>query len=128
MNPFEKARELGNLLLETEEAKKLNGKRYIFESDEQAQRKLFEYSRQRDELQMKIHSGALSKEEIADEQEKLKKKAGEVMLDPVIRDMFAAEEEFSALVDQVMDILRATIDGSAEGGCTGRCSGCSGCH
>lgn len=128
MNIFEKARELGNLILETKEGKKLNDKRYIFDANEDAKRKLFEYSRYRDSIQIKINNGELSGEELKSEQENLKKKASEVMEDPIIREMFAAEEELSAIVNQVINILTATVEGNADGGCSGNCSVCSGCH
>ncbi len=131
MDIFEKARELGKLILETKEAKNLNAKRFLFEADEQAQKKLNEYSRKRDEINMSINSNSLSDEELAQLRQELKAKAGKIMEDPIIRNMFAAEEEFSALVESVMDILRATIDGDfgdLEGGCTGNCSSCGGCR
>lgn len=128
MDIFEKARELGNLLLETEEGKKLNDKKYIFDGNEEAKRKLYEYSRYREGVQVKIHSGELSEEELKAEQENMKKKIDEVMADPIISDMFKAEEEFSYLVNQVMNVLRATIEGTSEGGCSGSCSSCGGCH
>lgn len=128
MDVFEKARELGNLLLETPEGKKLNDKKYIFEGNEESQRKLFEYSRYREAVQVKIHSGELSEEDLKVEQENMKKKIDEVTADPIISDMLKAEEEFSALVNQAMNVLRATIEGESEGGCSGSCSSCGGCH
>lgn len=130
MTVYDKARELGNLLLESEEGKRLNDKRYIFDGSEESKRRLNEYSRYRESVHLKLNSGELGEEEVKLEQENLKKKIEEVTADPIISDMIRAEEDFANLVSSVMNIVRATIEGESEGfaGCSGNCRGCSGCR
>lgn len=48
---------------------------------------------------------------------------------PSIDAMTASRQQFSALMNQVNKILEFIITGEVEqGGCSGNCSGCSGCH
>jgi len=50
---------------------------------------------------------------------------------PVVDEMTSARQQFSELMNQVNRILEYIITGEVEqtgGGCSGNCSGCSGCH
>lgn len=48
---------------------------------------------------------------------------------PSVDAMTASRQQFSALMNQVNKILEFIITGEVEqGGCSGNCSGCSGCH
>ena len=67
---------------------------------------LSEYGREMDELQQKLNDMQ------------------------VVDEMTAARQRFSEMKTQVNKILEFIITGenSTEGGCSGNCSGCSGCH
>jgi len=49
---------------------------------------------------------------------------------PVVDAMTSARQQFSELMNQVNRILEFMLTGEVEqsGGCSGNCSGCSGCH
>lgn len=49
---------------------------------------------------------------------------------PVVDAMTASRQKFSELMNQVNKVLEFIITGEVEqgGGCSGNCSGCSGCH
>ena len=48
---------------------------------------------------------------------------------PAIEAMTTSRQQFSALMNQVNKILEFIITGDVEqGGCSGNCSGCRGCH
>lgn len=128
MTVFEMARELGNMLKETQEYKRLSGARYIFDGDEEAKRSMSDYVNLRDSIKMRMESGNFSKEDFEEESKKLNKMAEELKKQPVIGELINAENRFNSLANQVMDILRQTITGDEEGSCGGNCSGCSGCH
>lgn len=129
MTVYEKARELGELLLETEQAKRLTDARYIFDGDEQAQKALFDYTEYRNNVVNKMEDGSLKPEQYKEEAKKINEMAKELKNTPIVGDMLKAESEFNSLVNQVMEILKVTINGEEEtSGCTGNCSGCSGCH
>ena len=49
---------------------------------------------------------------------------------PVVDAMTSARQQFSELMNQVNSVLEFIITGEIQqgGGCSGNCSGCSGCH
>lgn len=128
MTVFEMARELGNMLKETEEYKRLSGARYIFDGDEESKKSMSAYVNLRDSIKMKMESGDFSKEDFEDEYRKLNKMAEELKIHPVIGELIKAENKFNSLANQVMDILKQTITNDEESSCGGNCSSCGGCH
>ncbi len=128
MTVYELARELGNKMLESDEGKRMADARYVFDGDRQAQSQLFNYTNYKSAIQEKYNNGTLNEEELANESVKLGEMMEELKKNPVIMDMLDAETEFSVMVNQVMSILNTTITGNEGGGCSGSCSGCSGCH
>ncbi len=128
MTVFEMARELGNMLKETEEYKRLSGARYIFDGDYESKKSMSDYVNLRDSIKIRMESGNFSKEDFEEESRKLNKMAEELKSQPVIGELINAENKFNNLANQVMDILRQTITGDDESSCGGNCSGCSGCH
>ncbi len=128
MTVYELARELGNKMLQSDEGKAVADARYVFDGDKEAQSKLFNYSNYKASVQQKYNSGLINDEELAAESVKLGEMMEELKQNPVITDMLDAETKFSMMVNEVMSILNATVTGSAEGGCSGNCASCGGCH
>lgn len=129
MTVFEAARQLGELLLETEEGKQLTAKKEAFDSNKDAQEELMGYTKYREQIQAKIQSGQMTEDEFKKEQEIIDKKIADLKKNSFINDMVEAENNFGMLFNQVMSILRSTVDGVEEQGCSGDCSsGCGGCH
>jgi len=125
---FEKARELGTLILESEESKILADAGAAFDADENAKAKFNEYKDCRLAVQEKIAAGELSEEEITKESQKLAEMAMELQKDVVVAGLIFAEDNFNTFVSQIMNILRATMTGAEpDEGCGGSCAGCAGC-
>lgn len=128
---FDKARELAEMLLESEQGKKMNEAKYIFEGNEKAKAELLNYTNYMQAVKMRIGEGNLSQEEIDNESEKLREMRKKLQANPIINDMVAAESDFNMFVNHVMSVFQATLQGDPEGGaggCTGSCSTCGGCH
>lgn len=128
MEIYNKARELAELLLQTDEGKAMADARFIYEGNEEAKKLLFNYSQYRDGVQVKMESGTFSQEEFEKEKEKLDAMIAEVRANPIIADMINAENQFNALANQVMNVFKATIMGQDEDSCGGNCGSCGGCH
>ncbi len=129
MTIFEQARDLANALLESEQGKRMRETQYIFDGNDEARQQLLDYNNYRDAINTRLQSGELSEDEMKAEGKRLQEMIAELKKNPIINDMVIAEGNFSALVDQVMNIFNATLTGDIpEGGCNGHCSGCSGCH
>ena len=133
MNDYNKifgaARELAQLVLETEEGKALYDARYIFEGDNMAQKLMSDYSIYRQGVQNRMQNGDLSEEELDRENEILSQKIKELQENEVIKQYFVAEQNFNHVVGHVMNVFNATLAGDENiGGCSGSCSTCGGCH
>ncbi len=128
---FEKARELGELLLQSELGNNLSEARTVYKNDSSAQEKMSEFTAYENNIRESMNKGVISEEEVQKATKKLTDMATELKKDPVIGGLVFAETEFNIFVNQVMDVLKMTITGEpieSSGGCSG-CSGgdCSGC-
>ncbi len=129
MTVFEKARDLANSLLESEQGKKMKETQYIFDGNAEARQQLLDYTNYREAINTRVQSGELTEEEMKSEAKKLQAMITELKKNPIINDMVVAEGEFRAVVNRVMSIFNSTLSGEIdEGGCSGQCSSCSGCH
>lgn len=128
MTVYEKSRELGEMLLQTEEGKRMYDAKFVLDGDDEAKQLLFEYNQYRQTVQNQINEGLLSEEDF----EKVKQKNSELFeglrKNSVLKEMLEAESEFNNIVNRAMDILKSTIMGEQEVGCSGSCSSCGGCH
>lgn len=130
MSIYDKARELANELLLTEEAKKFIEMKYILSGNLESKDKIKRFT----ELSKYIRGGGLSEEELSEKQDALNSLVEDIKRDPVLRDYTIAENEFSNLINSVMSVFNETLfedlkDEIEEGsGCSsGGCGGCSGC-
>lgn len=130
-NLFEQARNLAENLLETNEGKKYQEAKYIFEGDEESVSMLNEYGKMRQDFQMRMQKGE-SGEDFENAKNELNQMVSEIKQNQIITELFKAEEDFNKMVVRVMDIFNATLMGESEqnSGCCGSsgCGGCSGCH
>ena len=130
---FEKSRELGELLVASDEYKKVQQAEEAFNSDEFAQAKVAEFNELQQNVQNMMQTPDPDQAAIAAEADRLRNMQAELIEMPSVKAMNDAQTEFSNLLGQVNQVLRFIITGQteepeSEGGCTGSCSSCSGCH
>ncbi len=128
MEVFDKARELGEAIVNSNEYKALKLAEARQEQDETAMKLLQEYSAIRRALGEEINKGEADEtrmEEIRGEVEAAYQK---VTSNELIMDYINAQQAFQTIVDQMNTILSYHITGQMPGGCSGSCSSCSGCH
>ena len=128
---FEKTRELGQALLESEAWQRVKEAEDKAMRNEQAAAAMSEYLEKRTQLQAMVQGenpdpAALKRlsDEMDAAQERLK------MIDD-IQALNAARDEFNGLIAQVNQVLQFIVTGNMDepaGGCTGSCATCSGCH
>lgn len=126
MTVFEKARELGELILKSEESLRLADARDVYNKDAEAKEKMNEYMKRKDEVTEKARKGEYEEGEYTQEVHELHHMVSDLKKDPIIGAMIFAENEFNGLVNKAMSVLRATITGETEESC-GDCGSCSGC-
>lgn len=126
---YEKARELGQLILESEESLRLSDASSAFQQSEEARQKMEDYKSYQTKVQRGMETGELSTEEIKSASTHLAQMAVALKQDPVVGAMIFAENEFNAFVNRVMNVLKLTITGDAcdEGDCSA-CAGCGHTH
>ncbi len=126
MTVIEKARELGEAILNSEQMKAYKEAEAVQKADEASQQAMSEFNLNRLNLARDMQNGKISREDAVaknnEAYEALLKKA------PLIGDYVEKKKEFDGLVNQVNQIINFYITGSTGGGCSGSCSTCSGCN
>lgn len=132
---FEKARELGNLILASEHAIALTDASVNFNSNKESKQKMEEYKAYQASVQASIDKKAMSKDEYKIASKRLAEMAIELKKDESIAGLIYAENEFNSFVNQVMNILKLTITGASveeengPAGCAGcRTNNCNSCN
>ena len=127
---FEKTRELGQALLESECYQRLKAAEDKAMQNAEAAAAMAEYLEKRSDIQALMQSanpdpGALKR--ISDEMDEAQQRLQ--MIDDILA-LNQARSEFDGLIGQVNQVLQFIVTGNMEqpSGCTGSCATCSGCH
>lgn len=128
MEIFDKARELGEAIVNSNEYKALKLAEAKQEQDEEAMKLLQEYSKVRHELGEEISKGDVSEERMEEIRSAVEAAYEKVTENELIADYINAQSTFQAIIDQMNSILSYHITGHMPGGCSGSCSSCGGCH
>ena len=128
---FEKTRELGQALLESEAYRQMKAAEDRAMQNAEAARTMAAFLEKRGALQAMMQSdnpdpGAMKRlsEEMDDLQDRLQ------MVDDIVA-LNDARNEFNSLIGQINQVLQFIVTGNMEepqGGCTGSCATCPGCH
>jgi len=128
---FEKTRELGQALLESEVYQKMKAAEEKAMLNVEAAEMMALYLEKRSQIQemMEVENpdpGAMKR--LSDEMDEVQQKLQ--MVDDIVA-LTAARAEFNGLIGQINQVLQFIVTGrmtDEEGGCTGSCDSCSGCH
>ena len=126
---FEKTRELGEALLESDAYKRMKAAEDKAMQNAQGAEMMALYLEKRGQIQemMELENpdpGAMKRlsDEMDDIQERLQ------MIDD-IAELTAARSEFNGLIGQINQVLQFIVTGRMEeAGCSGSCDSCAGCH
>ncbi len=125
MTIFEKTRELGEMIQNSDEMKAYKAAEAAQKDDEATQEYMKEFNMNRLNLARDMQNGKISREDAVAKNneafEALCEKA------PLVREYVDAKAKFDAVVNQVNTIINFYITGST-GDCTHDCSTCGGCH
>lgn len=128
MEIFDKARELGEAIVSSDEYKALKLAEARQEQDEEAMKLLQEYSALRRELSEEINKGDVSEERLSEIRDAVSAAYEKTVENDIIADYINAQRTFQAILDQMNTIISYHVTGQLPGGCGGSCSSCSGCH
>lgn len=128
-NVFQKTRELGQALLESESYLKMKACEERAMKNEEAARLMGELLERRGNIQEMMQQtnpdpGALKR--LSDEMDSIQERLQ--MMDDIV-ELTQARNEFNGLINQVNQVLQFIVTGRMDDGdCAGDCSACSGCH
>ncbi len=122
---FDKARELGNMILGSEKAMLLADATNEFSLDFDAKAKMDEYKKYQEDVKVSMQSGKASNEEITIMTRRLTEMATDLKAIPTVAALVFAENEYNAFVNNVMGVVKATIMGQNTECDSGSCSSCS---
>jgi len=125
---LQKARELGIMIAESGEFEKLKIAEERQLADPEAQKLMMEYAQKRDELSKKASDPNITKEEFEEIRKAMQDEFEKMCVNENIKAYLDASNSFSNLINQVNSIIGYFVKGGEESGCSGNCSGCSGCH
>lgn len=125
MDIFEKTKELGEMIQDLEEMKRMKAADAAQLSDEEAQKLLAEFNLKRMNLARDMQEGKIPKEEAV-------KKNNEAFEDMIknsetIKEYVESKKAFDAVISKINGILNFYITGQ-DPDCTHNCSTCGGCH
>ena len=128
-NVFEKTRELGEALLESEAYKRMKAAEEKAMQNAQGAEMMALYLEKRGQIQemMELENpdpGAMKR--LSDEMDEIQERLQ--MIDD-IAELTAARSEFNGLIAQINQVLQFIVTGRMEEeGCSGSCDTCKGCH
>jgi len=128
---FDKARELGKLLLNSEHSLRLSDADAAFQANQAAKAKMDAFHVFQNDVQERLNKGAMSDDEFNTANTRLSEMASEIKRDPVIGALIHAENEYNFFVGQVFNVIRATLNGSSDLTDSLSCGSikhCHGCH
>lgn len=128
MDIFDKAKELGQAIIDSKEFVRFKKAEEVQMNDDMAQMLISAYNSKRREASEKMREGNLSKEEqkliidqLNDEFEMLSK-------NKVIAEYINSSKDFEDFHKKVTDIINFFVTGEQDSSCGGKCSSCEGCH
>ena len=124
-----KAQELAQAILETGYYQKMQELEAQLTEDAAASALVADFVEKRSAFEQLMQGGNASREDFAAAGKAFS--AAQTALDEneLVQQMRAAQQKYNDLMENVNRILRLVVTGETdEGGCSGNCAGCSGCH
>ncbi len=126
---FEKTRELGQALLDSECYQRMKAAEEKAMKNEEAARLMSEMLERRGSIQeamQQTNPDPAVLKRLSDEMDEIQEKLQ--MMDDIV-ELTQARGEFNGLINQVNQVLQFIVTGRMDDGdCAGDCSACSGCH
>ena len=128
---FEKTRELGEALKQSEAYARMQAAEQKAMQNMEAAEMMAQYLEKRGQIQemMEVENpDPAVMQRLSNEMDEIQEK---LQLIDDIAELTAARGEFNALIGQINQVLQFIVTGrmtDEEGGCTGSCNSCSGCH
>lgn len=124
---FEKAKELADLIAYSDEKKAAQEASRMLMEDAEASDLINGYNEKREAKLAEYKDKQPTAEEVEAVNEYLQTEFNKTMENAIIRNYVEASRNFEMLLTQMDNIIKQGISDN-NGGCSGSCSSCSGCH
>ncbi len=132
MEVLEQARILGKMLRESEEFTKYYEAEAVFKTDETAIALIEEYTQNQEKYVEKLQTEDITPDEMVNIKKQMSDDYAKLLENDVIRAYTETKAEAEAVLGRVNQIIKFYIvgeeDEAHEGGCSGHCHTCGGCH
>lgn len=130
MDVIEKAKELSMAIMQDERCIRLQNAKAANEADMELQKLIGEFNLKKIMLSAEYKKNPPDDAKLKAFEEELKDIYGKVMQNPHMAEFNAAKKQMDEMLGHINSIIQVAISGEVEqdGGCTGNCTGCAGCH
>lgn len=132
MEVIEKARELGEVIMDDARCKRLQAARAANDADTGLQDLIGEFNLKKLSLNNEFNKKPeeQSKEKMAQTEKEMKEIYGKIMANKTMAEYAEAKKDMDELVGHINSIIQMSISGEVDSGegCSGNCSSCGGCH
>ena len=129
-----KAQELAEVILDSEVYRKMKQQENEVKRDPEAARALGDMIEKRNRVETILSSADMDPNELARASSEMEEAENRMNSNDMIKTLKEYRKDFQTMMDNVNRILRLVITGETEeesgtgAGCSGNCSGCSGCR
>lgn len=129
-NVLNKAEQLAEAILESEEYIKVRLSEQAVTHDEEAARLIADYSDKRAQVENVLAQNQMDHQQLADAGKALEEAEAAMDEYPLLKTMRENRERFNDMMKQVNQLIKFVVTGEQEeaAGCTGSCESCGGCH
>ena len=126
---IELAKQLGEALSGSEQFLRYKAADDAYHADDEALRLTEEYGKKTQELSMELSKEDITPTEMIKIRQKMTAEYASLCLNPVIKEFVESKAAAEQLLGEVNSIIQFYVTGEEQqGGCTGNCSSCGGCH
>lgn len=124
---FEKAKELGEMIADSDAKKRAQTASMALLADVEASRMITEYNKKREEKTAQYADKQPTQEEIQEINDYLQQEFNKIAENKIIQEYIEASRDYELMLSQMDGIIQHYVAGE-ENGCSGSCSSCAGCH
>jgi cell fate (sporulation/competence/biofilm development) regulator YlbF (YheA/YmcA/DUF963 family) len=132
MSVIEKARELGQAIIEDERCQRLQSSKAANDNNVQLQEMIGEFNLKKMQLNNEFNTDLeqQSKDKLAKIEQELKDLYAKIMATDSMIEFTNAKNDMDELIGHINSIIQVSISGEVDedGGCGGSCDSCAGCH
>ncbi len=125
---YEKAKELGELIRESEVKKRADETGKALLEDETAKGLIDNYNALREKKTEELKGQDLSKEQAQEVNDYFQAEFEKLAKNSIIKEYLDAARDYEMMLGQMDGILKHFIAGEQDSSCGGSCSTCGGCH